>query len=302
MATLPADRESASSDQAKSDALTVIHGISPERASKFRDCGIDSLQVLAEISDAKAESVATKIKYVSAQMIKDWRAAAQERLSFPQVEEESRPKSEIDVEEREWRSIASFSVAFQSRQVGEQREQRRVQIAHRQGDGPRFFHDIESDKSWRWILDQLGPRAQPPAAPELSVQPEIARIRLFQPRHTKMPIEGSKPGELLSAALRADEPFALEASFTLTGLGAGDVAQGQRSCHARFYARNLPPGKSIRLGDAQFDASAQDEPVYKVHIPKASLPGGIYRLRVAVAVQGAGIASRYADGPILQVV
>jgi hypothetical protein len=319
MTTLPTGEGLASSSQVKSDELTVIHGISPERAAKFRECGIDSLQELADISDAKAESVATQIKYVSAQMIKDWRARAQERLSPPQVEEDASPEAETDVEEAEWRSIASFSVAFQSRKVGEQREQRRVQIAHRQGDGPRFFDDVESDRPWQWILDQLSQRAQPqeepqeelavlarPAAkssaPELLVQPEITQIRLFQPRYTETPIEASKTDELFPGAIDADEPFAVEASFTLTGPGASEAAQRQSTYRASFSARSLPPGRSVDLGDMWSRPSMQAERPYRVRLPKASLPAGIYRLQVTIAVQGAGIAVSNSDGPILQVV
>jgi len=323
MTASPTDRESSSSCQVKGDDLTVIHGISPDRASRFRASGIDSLEKLAEVSDAQAETVAAEIKYVSPQMIKDWRADARERLSLPQDEEGTEP--EIDAKKGQWRSIASFSVAFQSRQAPGQEEERRVQIAHRQGDGPEFFNEVEGDKPWRWIIDQLGEKPQPreapqeepavpkepaveeepakrPPTPELSVQPEITKLRLFQPRETETPIAVGTRGDLFPGVVHASEPFALEASFTLRGSGAREVAERQPTCRARFSARSLPPGSSIHLGDAQFCAHAADESLYQVRLPKTSLPKGIYRLRIVVIVQKAGIASGYSDGPILQMV
>jgi hypothetical protein len=292
---------------AESDELTTIHGISPDRASKFRASGIDTLQKLAEISDEKAESVAVTIKYVSAQMIRHWRTEAQERLSQPPAKEDA--DGQIEDEQVEWHSIASFSVAFQSRTIGSQGEQRRAQIVHRQGNGPQFFYEVDSEEPWRWILDRLGERVQPQAAPpaqpltssparKQSIQVEIAEVRAFQPPQATAFIEDDASGTMLQGPLQGNEPFALETSVRLRG----SDASARQACQTQLFARSLPPQTPLDLGSARCDALSPGKLGYRVRLPKISLPAGIYRLRVMVTVQEAGIASCYVDGPVLQVI
>jgi hypothetical protein len=319
MTTSPKDNLPANSNPAETDELTAIHGISPDRATKLRESGIDTLQKLADISDEKAAIVAATIKYVSAQMIRDWRAEARELLSQPQDKGKVKAQTETKAEPEEWRSIASFSVAFQSRRIKGQGEERRAQIVHRQGDGPRFFYDIDSDKPWRWILGHLGERSQPQAAPyegaavqaqttepspaaEPSIQAKIAGVRVFQPPQAGAPIEASTSGKLFQGCLHGDEPFALEATVRLTGPGSSKAATEQQACRAQLFARPLPPGMPIDLGNMRCDALSPDKPAYMVRRPKASLPSGVYHLQVMITIQGAGIVARPLDGPVLQVV
>jgi hypothetical protein len=242
-------------------------------------------------------------------------------LADPPVEEKANPNMETGAKEGEWRSIASFLLAFQSRRTREQAEERRVHIRHKESDSlSEDFEgmDVESDRPWRWMLDQLdqwvqspsglqedpavqAQPAEPPSPPELSIKPEIIEIRAFQPSQTEAAIEVNEAGDLFKGTLEENEPFALEASFAFTGSGASEVEGEQRACLARFSARPLPPGDLIPLADAEFCASVQDEPGCSVQIPKLSLPAGIYQLQVVVEVQGVGTTSRPVEGPIFQV-
>jgi hypothetical protein len=293
---------------------------------------VDTVQGLLSLSvDAVEARFKAEGKTVPREQIEGWFTRAQQLLAerpSPQIVEPADAEAERQANSPpdEWKSLASFLVLLEVRTVGGGQEEQQILARYMPvdkdgiwlGEYERPEMAIEGTQLYQWMLDQLGERAMPPAAPEdelpIEVRPvvsspsaapevnvEITNIRAFQPPKAETPVLIGEAGGPLQGSLRGDEPFALRASFVLTGPAADEVAKEQVPYRAQFYAHNLVTFQRALLGDTEPDVLVESELPYSVTLPEASLEPGMYRLIAVVMLKGPPPVMGHLELPLLQV-
>lgn len=322
---------SVSSKDRQFDDLTMIRGISPPRQEKLNEeFDIYTLEDMATVSDETAKAVAKAIRGVSLNMVKDWRASAREELSSsPDTEEEGagiNEEAESSDTESEWKSLASFVVVVQARQVEYGERELRIDVLHRETDLHGAWPDDDADwmglrspQPWEWIVAQVDrtgeavleakqeapikPKSDGPTpirVPQAKVK--VTHIHAYQPIDARAPVGVGKAGGFFRGTVRGDEPFALEACFELAATNGADAAQQGGTYHAQFYASNRSTGERIYLNSTEPERFIENQSSYTAMLPSATLPPGNYKLQVLVRlgdrVQGLG----FLEVPMLLVV
>ena len=91
-------------------------------------------------------------------------------------------------------------------------------------------------------------------------------------------------------------------SFKLTGSTAAQTAQEQATYIAQFYAYNLATGATVDLGDTGTHTLTEGRLSYTAVLPEATLPLGMYRLRILATIRGALAFPGYLEVPMVRVV
>ena len=290
------------------DDLKLIKGIGAARQQWLRkSLGVRTLRDLAALS---ADEIASRLKaeghVISRGEIDRWIALAQEHAA------EARAKANTPAAEGKWKPFASFVVEFQARKVEGRAEEQRTTVHYMEADKGETWPTMEAERALRWILEQLGervqqePKQEPPAAARAPaptpVTIQITHIQAFQPPETESPIGVGEAGRPFSGLVGGGKPFALEASFSLAGSTAADLAKKNVKYLAQFHARSLVTGATIHLGDTDPNVLLEGKSVYSAMLPQATLPPGVYRLRTLVTLQVARAIPGYLEVPMLRVV
>lgn len=280
--------------------LTVIRGIGLARQRWLSESF--NVRTFRDLAALSAEEIESRLKaegqIASRSEIEQWIARAQELAAA--------------AGEGDWKPFASFVVEFQAREVEGRAEERRTAIHYMEADKSETWPGIESDQLCQWMLDQVGEKVQrePEEGPPVEARPatvpsvtvEITQIQAFQPPQNETPSAIGQAGRPFQGFVRSSEPFALKASFVLTGLAAPDTTKRQITYSAQFHAYNLSTGERTHMGDTSPDTLAEGESSYKAVLPEATLQPGVYRLWVLATLQGAPPTVGYLEVPMLQVV
>jgi hypothetical protein len=219
------------------------------------------------------------------------------------------------VQDGTWKTFASFSIAFQRKQVEGRAEQRTI-LRHIEAGTVRIWSGSESDslhdsfasQLQQWIQSQIGKSIQPEPEAEKShvttcAIARIIQLALFQPPQTGMPALVDHAGQGFSSFVQSGESFALAITFQLTGLHAADIAKQEIRYSAQVYARHRTTGAIASLGDTEATLLVQERPFYTALLPETTLQQpGMYRLQVLVTFQGATVPPAFFDVPMLQVI
>jgi len=207
-----------------------------------------------------------------------------------------------------WKPFASFVVEFQSHQVTGQAPERRTTAHHIESDRDETWPGLETEQLCRWILDQADPNipqsveetrpGEVDPAVTSPVTVDVTQVQAFQPPQTARSIALYRAGQPIPAFVNGGKFFALEVSFNLSG--GADLEKKQVSYQAQFHAHNLSTGKNIHLGDTQPDNLAQGKLLYTATLPEATLPPGMYRLRILVMLQTKSAVPSYLEIPLFQ--
>jgi hypothetical protein len=328
------------------DDLMTIKGIGRARQQWLKESlGVRTFGDLAALS---ADEIETRLKaagqVISRSEIKRWIAQAQElaadslsqmeltgaetgeEAAFPLAQSEPSPQLAVSAraaageiansppKEGEWQPFASFVVEFQARQVEGRAAERRTTVHYMEADRSKTWPGTEGEHLCRWMLDQVGERAQRRTEPEEGrpvearraagppVTVEITQIQAFQPPKTRAPIGIGRAGQPFSGFVRSDEPFELVVSFALAGPAAPEIAKKQVTYRAQFYARRRPTGERAHLGDTEPGALVEGDLAYTTRLPQASLGPGVYRLWALVTLQSTPPSMGQFEVPLLQVV
>jgi hypothetical protein len=214
-------------------------------------------------------------------------------------------------EEEEWRSLASFSVEFQTRQVEGQIEHRTI-VRHVETDVVKVWSGIDGEQLQRWFLAQASKLNQAEFAAEqqlakIPVVVEISQLRVFQRSQNGIPFIVNQMHQAFPSFIKMNEPFSLEVAFELAGLdraGLDRTGVGQVTYSAQSYARDRLTGAITHLSDTEANISVKPgQSLYTVVLPESTLPqSGIYCLQVLLILQDIPATPGYFEVPMLQVV
>ncbi|MDJ0704625.1 MAG: SMI1/KNR4 family protein [Leptolyngbyaceae cyanobacterium MO_188.B28] len=233
-------------------------------------------------------------------------AAAIPPLSVSPEEDTVERPHIFPVEEMLWRSLARFTIKFQTRQIADQIE-KRIVAYDPEGEHSRTWSALETEQIRQWMLAQVSQGEEP--AFELDrrtdvspVKLEIVRLWAFQPPSNGAPIVLQQAGRSFPGVIRSNEPFVLEILFRQTGQTAEDVRLQHITYQVQAYFRNYSTGSTTSLGDIPPNTFAVNQHSYIATFPGTTLLPGIYRLRVLATLQGIRATPGYFETPMLQVI
>lgn len=312
-------RTTEDSTKVNSEDLTKIRGIGLTKQQWLRNLvGIYTIQ---ELADASVDKIDSRLRYkghnISRSEIEEWIDQAN-KLTNQSLDsqvgeaEELPPVSTVEgdlspsVQEGEWKTFASFTVDFQSRQIEAQTEQQTI-VRHIETGEVVTCPAVESGTLQQWMLEQLRIETQPEAeaqeeAVESPLTLEITQLRLFQPPKTERPMLLDAKTRQFLGSIRKDEPFTLEVTFGVTGLAVADIAKQHATYNIQCYARHRTTGTITTLADTQPNTIVKGQFSYTTLLPANRLPLGLYRLRVLVMLQGILAIPAYFEVPMLPVV
>jgi hypothetical protein len=312
--------------------LTAIKGIGQARQQYLKESlGARTFRDLAALSASEIESrLKAEGQVIFRGEIDRWIAQAKEYASAADppslraveaVGANKGREANSSPRQSEWQPFASFVVEFQARQVSGRTKEQRTTVHHMEADKGETWPDIQGERLWHWVLEQLGkevrqelkkPLPQEPRAVELLAEAQpaaaspvtlaVAQLCAFQPPQADKPTAISEAGRPFQGSVKGGESFALATSLALTGPGAAEIAKRQITYRAQFYARSLSTGERTYLGDTRLDTLVEGKMAYTAVLTEASLPPGIYRLRVLTMLQSMRTAPGYLEVPLLQVV
>lgn len=308
----------------QNDDLTTIKLIGPKTQDWLRQSfNVHTFKDLAALSvDEIHARLQLDGKTVARAVIGEWIAQAAKAVeAAASADRPAEPARQLQntASEREtsaasggWQPFASFVVEFQAHgQSGE----RRTLAHHIEEDRDETWPGIEGEKLGRWMVHSIGderqqegelpqPEKEAPIDAALTVfSPtivEIVGIWMVQPPQAGTPLYTR--GEAHPSFVRGGQPFALEASFELTGPGAADTAASGAQYRAQFYAHNLSTAGNTHLGDTAHDVTSADRLSYSALLPDATLAPGVYRLDCIAILEGATVRPGHCRIPLFQVV
>ena len=214
----------------------------------------------------------------------------------------------VPMEEIDWRSLATFSIEFQTRQIEDQIE-KRIIAHYTEGDSSRTWSDRETEQLRQWMLAQISQGRQPETETEIEsagaispVKVEIGRLWAFQPPQSGVPIVITEAGQSFPGFIRSREPFVLEILFRLTGQTLAETSRAHITYQVQASLRNHSTGATTSLVDTPINTLVEDQPAYIATIPGTTLLPGIYRLQVLATLQGILATPGYFETSLLQVV
>ena len=320
------------------DDLTKIKGIGPTRQKWLQTSfQVWTFEGLAALSAAEIEARLSSESQqpVSRSEIEAWLAQAQSLAADKKAETPAsdtlspQPEDQGDVEipdlvneilttaEGDWESFASFVVEFQKRMTGDETVEKQTKVHYVEKDvngtwPGETWRGIASEELCQWMLAQLeetevksDPTAQ--SAPSLrpTKQPAIItinRVSLYHSPFDASPFFSYDVDRPLSGLISSQNPFALAATFTLSGLELAENQPALMLFNARAHARSLSTGANIHLGNANSMALDVRQEVLTLILPETKLSPDSYRLVVLVTLQGDPPSAGHLEVPLLRVV
>jgi hypothetical protein len=323
-------------------SLTNIRGIGAVKKRSLKSIGICTVEDLARASSDEIESELKSQGYiVSHREIERWISEAQKlalELSLQQtevlaevlstgetkgfssigeqqfvkeeqqsVENEQLTQSLVEISDGEWVPSTSFTVEFQTRQKDSEREYRSI-VRQAKTEAVEIFTGHEIENLQQWMLERMNPENQLESYSQNSAMPsasvEITQLRLLQLQfaQTSQPLAANKIQQLFPAPIKSGEPFVLEIDLHLDGLTTFELTRRQMTYHAECYARYLPTGATINLGEVEANIPWSQQSSYTALLPEISLQEpGAYRLKVMVSLRDIPATPGFFKVPLLQV-
>jgi hypothetical protein len=333
MIAMPMEKNPEDSRHREVDDLTVIKGISGKRQAWFRKTF--NVRTYGELAALSADEIESRLKadgqIVSRDQIKGWITKDQElaaaanlssRLTGTSANAETKRKTNSPTPEGEWEMFAVFIVEFRAPKIQGSTEERRIEISYmpvkhgewQEGERTKPI-PVEGETLYQWMRNQLAKRVpevpepseekrpvEAPPTPALPVRVELIRVRAFQPPQTKTPVDIGKAGQQFSGSVRSGQPFALEVSFELMGLGAADAVERRVAYSAQFHICNLDTQERTYLGDTKAEPLEKGKAHHTALLPNAYLQPGVYRLWTLITLQSTPPYAGCLEVPLLQVV
>lgn len=206
-----------------------------------------------------------------------------------------------------WRSQASFTLAFQTRRLAGQIEQRAV-LHHLETNTVETWSGSEPDQLQQWITARLSAQGPFPLSDaQLGVPPsiglEVTQLRILPSRQRSVPMQVDKAHRLFPEPIVARELFGLEVSLGLAGVASTAIDPQQIVYQLQCQARHLATGVVLNLGETIVNVPFCDQASYKAMLSEMMLPEpGVYRLQVVVTLQNSSASPSCFKVPMLQVV
>jgi hypothetical protein len=310
----------------KYDDLTEIKGIGLHRQQWLKK--LFGVRTFSDLAALKVDEVETQSKAegggIGRKTIEVWidEAKALAEAASPERELESAAvksdeKFSLPGGEAKWNSLASFQVDFQTREAADRGDEQRTKVHHVETNSLEKWSGIQTDRLFQWIQNQLDnqlnemtkekPAKEPTSAEILSSKTappqklEVTYVRVFQPPKAETPIGFAKGDRPFPGMLKADQPFALQASFELEKLAADEAAASKVTYKAEFHARNWSTGTKHHLGKTKPENFVAGRVSYDTVLPKVHLDPGHYSLGVLVTIQSKTPNIGYLELPLLQV-
>lgn len=302
----------------ESDDLTRIKGIGPSRQKWFRETlGVTSFDQLAKLSPDVVEAALREDgRIVSRSTIEEWMVEAARIVA----EEGGSGRGQGGpFRNNGWSPVASFVVEFQERRTDDQTEQRTLVHHMESAEEQTLIHEIEEAavaKTWpglesrqlcEWMMKRLVAKkgeksavGQGAGLPAPDVSPvahvEMRRIQICQPSDAGIPLvvctaNGESP---VPAFVKGNEPFTIEAVFSIDGQEAG--------YEAVFYLKNIATGARQQLGDPCTGVTGSGESSCAVDLDHPSIAPGLYQLAAVVTLSGGQGGAGYLQTSRLQVI
>ena len=175
-----------------------------------------------------------------------------------------------------------------------------VESTSKQTDDLSTQSEIEEDESKQSKLVETKPKSsathsQPPTTIK------VEEIRLRQPPSMDMPLCSTIHNRPFLYSVLGNEPFSLEAIFSLTKTFR-EIGQQDVSYHAAFYACERSSGKKMFLGETEHKTLSLKETRHPISLPELLLLPGIYRLQALITLNTMPASRGYLESPLLEVV
>jgi len=307
--------------------LTSIKGIGPNRQEWLRKSF--NVQTYADLAALSADELEAQLKatgrIAARNEIEAWIAQAQLLAApinpVPPSDQAVSPSETTPVanptmsESKPWDAVASYVVEFQTRLAETQEKQTpeyRTAVQYMDADVGKAWPGLQTDELGAWMLEQVREKgkkepvaallAEPQAALGAPLQVAIKQIHIFQSPDIARQLMVSELDQPLQVLNISGAPFALEIAFALTSPGAtANVSQETRAI-TQCQAHNLTTGAKIYLGEVRDTVLITGQTRQTVRLANLSLPPGLYRLRIAVAIQSRPPCADYVEVPLIQVV
>ena len=288
----------------KMDDLTVINGIKSARQDWLRNkLGVQTYQDLASLS---TENILIQLKrdnmIVSHNDVILWISKAKELAEAKKTNRQG-----------DWEPFASFVVEFQARRVENGATEQCTSVQHMEADQDMMWPGIETESLCRWMLDrieseEIGMKEQPqpikqsPPKPHMMPQAILKnQLQVFQPPNSETPCITCLAGQPGQGYVKSEQPFELRDLFSISWLEKAASEAGQVTCYAQFYARQLPAGVLIHLGDTEAEILGENQASCTVRLTGAVLPAGLYSLKVLTRIATTPPILDHLEIPMIQV-
>jgi len=295
----------------KYDDLTSIKGIGQSRPEWLKNMlGVRTYQNLAALSPEK----------ILSQLKSDGMIASQGEVErwIDQARELAGQKGNSSPDD--WEPFASFVVEFQSRRGKTEARELCTTIQYMEADKEEMWPGIETERLCHWMRERVNKEVSATGdqfryredAHETGMKQTItpsrklpsvvvSQVEAFQPPQGVKPSAVSTPGKPFQGFIRSGKLFDLQVSFSIIGLDPGNFQYGKILYVAQFYARELPLGKWIHLGDSDPQTLIEGADKYTAILSGIALPAGMYFLNLLIDIQSKPPLFNYHGVPLLQV-
>jgi predicted flap endonuclease-1-like 5' DNA nuclease len=330
--------------------LTQIKGIGPAKRQWLQDeLEISSIQDLAR---ASANQIYRRLRdaghSISQNEIRNWMAQAEAALEKksaqeitperPETDADSSPtksgslalpgkvsqgelpssgqKVELHSGRDDWSTLATFSVAFQSRAIEGGQEVQTV-ARHLEQDNSRAWPGLNNEGVQLWMLEQIQvvtstsksstvpAKISAASAKQELQQFQVKYIYLVQPNQTGSPIVFNPEAKTVLGCLSADRSFSLE---FLIGHGKHqtqplDFQESFSPCRIQLGAKRLTPPRGNKVIEETVSMTwVSDKSLLRMTLHNLQLSEGLYLLEALISFPDFNGFSIFAKIPRLQVV
>ncbi len=215
----------------------------------------------------------------------------------------------------DWSTLATFTVAFQSRAVAGGQDVQTL-VRHLERNSSLAWPGSKREDLQQWMLDQMQPVTSSSTSPtglaktseglaKREVQEvQVDYIYLVQPSQVGSPILFDPGTKVVSGCLYANRPFSLE---FLLGQGKNQtqtlgLQEFVAPCRIQLAAKQLTPPQKHEVVEATVSVTGvEDTGLLKAALQNLQLSDGLYQLEVLISFPEFSHRSTFAEIPRLQV-
>lgn len=235
-------------------------------------------------------------------------AATEEDSEEDSEEGEVEDATETTESEAPWETFASFTVAFESKQINDQ-IQYQTSARHLETDQIETWSDIDEEKLQAWLRRQLAAAVPSPEAPTVAktldmetwFTPLVRDLRIYQPPSSTMAMEIYKPNLMFPSPVKSNLPFTLELEFSIQEQEVFSRVEEEVLYEAECYARSLMKGEVLSLGKIPPTPLVDKKDSYPIQFSAANLQPGFYRVQFLLNLRGIHAFPLFFEVPALQV-
>lgn len=299
-----------------------------DRYRSFREMMEAEYQNFLELRDPTLEQNGVAIK---SELIDETEAFVSVDLTPTQEAESFQPATSTEFEEplpeqEPWKVLKRFTIAFQSRKIGDRAEYQTL-VTSEDAQQQQSWSGLADPKLRQWLRQQIAdsivakyvpaPESPEPLADSTPQKPatlskaayvqlEIDQLIVRQDARPKAyivvsPAKLKESGSMVVDSLMSHEPFSIEVAFRLVGQPELQFTSHPITYKAVFYAQSRITGKHYALGETKPQTWIEGQATYSAILEDTMLEPGIYRLQALATLKGIQANHAFLEMPLVQV-